>query len=446
MDSSQTLAQIIAQHIQQSEQQRITFAEFMNLALYHPQFGYYASRANPRKEAAIGPQGDFMTSPHMGHDFGELLAVQFADMWEALGQPKPFTLVEMGAGQGLVAADVLEGLRSHHPNCLAALKYTIIEKSAALKAEQQKRLSRWQSEGVSLSWQTLEEISSNSVVGCFFSNELVDAFPVHWVELHDQTLKEIWVGIEDNQLTPVVDELSTPQLEQYFERVGIDFTNHSEGYRTEVNLAAMAWMEGVGDRLKKGYLLTIDYGYTAERYYSPARREGTLQCYYRHSHHNDPFIHVGEQDITAHVDFTALENRGEELGLQKLGFTQQGLFLMALGMGDRLSTLSNPSDQLATGQNIQQIMMHRDALQQLISPMGLGNFGVLIQAKGLTQKEIARPFKGSDDSANDELAFNQFIPLIALERAEDKRIAIRMVWVCHAAKNRENWHNELHQA
>ena len=193
---------------------------------------------------------------------------------------------------------------------------------------------------------------------------------------------------------PIVGELSTPQLEQYFERVGIDVASYEEGYRTEVNLAALDWIEGVGDRLKKGYLLTIDYGYTAQRYYSPARREGTLQCYYRHSHHSDPFIHVGEQDITAHVNFTALENRGEEVGLQQVGFTQQGLFLMALGMGDRLSALSDPTDQIASGQNIQQIMMRRDALQQLISPMGLGNFGVLIQSKGLTQKEIARPLKG----------------------------------------------------
>ena len=394
LNSSQPLQHIITQRIQQNDRQCITFADYMELALYHPQFGYYSSKATLQKEAAIGPQGDFVTSPHMGHDFGELLAEQFVDMWEALGQPEPFTLVEMGAGQGLVAADVLRGLRSRHPNCLKALQYIIIEKSAALRAEQQKRLSQWQSDGVSLSWQTLEEIPTDSVAGCFFSNELVDAFPVHWVELHNQMLKEVWVGVKDDQFVPVVGELSTPQIEQYFERVGIDLADYSEGYRTEVNLAAVDWIERMCDRLSRGYLLTIDYGYAAQRYYSPTRREGTLQCYYRHSHHNDPFIHVGEQDITAHVDFTALENRGEEVGLQKLGFTQQGLFLMALGMGDRLSALSNPAGQIASGQNIQQIMMRRDALQQLISPMGLGNFGVLIQGKGLTQKEIARPLKG----------------------------------------------------
>ncbi len=196
MNHSKELWPVIAQRIQQSDRQCITFADYMELALYHPQFGYYSSKATLQKEAAIGPQGDFVTSPHMGHDFGELLAEQFVDMWEALGQPEPFTLVEMGAGQGLVAADVLGGLRSRHPNCLKALQYIIIEKSAALRAEQQKRLSQWQSDGVSLSWQTLEEIPTDSVVGCFFSNELVDAFPVHWVELHNQMLKEVWVGVK----------------------------------------------------------------------------------------------------------------------------------------------------------------------------------------------------------------------------------------------------------
>ena len=120
-----------------------------------------------------------------------------------------------------------------------------------------------------------------------------------------------------------------------------------------------------------------------------------MQCYYRHSYHNDPFIHIGEQDLTAHVDFTALEKKGDELGLTQLGFTQQGLFLMALGLGDRLSVLSTTqSAEAATAKDIQKIMMRREALQQLISPMGLGNFGVLIQGKGLTQKEIARPLKG----------------------------------------------------
>lgn len=384
------LQQVIAQRIEQSEQQRITFADFMEMALYHPQFGYYSTRSG-----IIGPQGDFVTSPHMGHDFGEVLAEQFADMWQALGQPNPFTLIEMGAGQGLVASDVMTYLQTHHPDCFACLNYIVVEKSGALKAEQQKRLSHWQGQDVSLNWQDLSDVRSQSIVGCAFSNELVDAFPVHWVELHEQILQEMWVSTRKKSFEPVLGELSTPELQNYFERVDIELSSYPNGYRTEVNLAALDWLKAVSNKMSRGYLLTIDYGYTAQRYYAPARSQGTLQCYYRHGHHDNPFVYVGEQDITAHVDFTALEKYGDEVGLKKNGFTQQGLFLMALGLGSRLSQLSSPrADQTATAKTIQAIMMRREALQQLISPMGLGNFGVLIQSKGLTPKEIARPLKG----------------------------------------------------
>ena len=392
MNSSEQLQQIIATKIQHSEKQRITFAEFMEVALYHPQFGYYST-----PDSIIGPQGDFVTSPHMGHDFGEVVAEQFADMWVVLGEPDDFTVMEMGAGQGLVAVDAIAHLKTHHPKCFQALSYLIVEKSPALKSEQQKRLAHWQQEGLSITWKTLDEIPSNSLTGCAFSNELVDAFPVHWLELHNQQLQEVWVTYSENGLKAIPGELSTEQLAQYFKRLDIDLaTGYPDGYRTEVNLAALDWLIQVDSKLRRGYILTIDYGYTASRYYSLARREGTLQCYYRHSHHNDPFIHVGEQDLTAHVDFTSLEKQGEELGLATLGFTQQGVFLMALGLGDRLQQLSHSTEpnQPVTGQAIQKIMMQREALQQLISPMGLGNFGVLIQGKGLTQTEIARPLKG----------------------------------------------------
>jgi len=392
LQTSENLEQIIAQRIQSSPKKRITFAEFMELALYHPQLGYYATPGS-----IIGPQGDFVTSPHMGHDFGELIAEQFADMWAALGEPQAFTVMEMGAGQGLVAVDAIAHLQTHHPNCFKSLRYTIVEKSTALRAEQQKRLSHWKEKGLSIAWQTLENIDSDSIVGCAFSNELVDAFPVHWVELHDQQLREMWVTCSEEGFRVVQGEFSTARLAQYFKAIDIDFSEgYKDGYRTEVNLAALDWLTQVETKLKRGYILTIDYGYTAQRYYSPARREGTLQCYYRHSHHSDPFIHIGAQDITAHVDFTALEKQGDALGLQNIGFTQQGLVLMALGLGDRLQQLSQPTNpaQPATGQTIQKIMMRREALQQLINPMGLGNFGVLIQGKGLTKTEIARPLKG----------------------------------------------------
>nr|WP_304952614.1 SAM-dependent methyltransferase [cf. Phormidesmis sp. LEGE 11477] len=390
----ENIQQAIAQEIEQSEAKRITFAQFMDLALYHPQFGYYAA-----PPSVIGAQGDFVTSPHMGRDFGEVVAEQFVDMWERLGRPSRFDLVEMGAGQGLIAGDAIAYLQSHHPNCFSTLNYTIIEKSDALRAEQQQRLSHWNEQGISISWQSLNAIAPSSITGCAFSNELIDAFPIHWLEIQGQKLQEVYVtqNVTQNEhgFSAQIGELSTSKLESYFEQIGIDLSNYPEGYRTEVNLAALDWIAQIADKIDRGYLLTIDYGYTAQRYYSPARTEGTLQCYYQHAHHSDPFIHISEQDITAHIDFTALEVQGTRIGLQPLGFTQQGLFLMALGLGDRLNALSQVnSDRTAKPTDIQAIMRRREVLQQLINPMGLGNFGVLIQAKGLTAKEIASPLKG----------------------------------------------------
>ncbi|MEO1623268.1 MAG: SAM-dependent methyltransferase, partial [Cyanobacteria bacterium J06632_3] len=321
----ENLEQAIAQQIQQSEHKRITFAEFMEMALYHPQFGYYSTPSN-MTGGIIGAQGDFVTSPHMGRDFGELIAEQFVDMWEALGQPETFTVMEMGAGQGLIAGDAIAHIHKNYPRCFEHLRYIIVEKSPALKAEQQKRLSPWQQRGLSISWQSLENVDTDSLIGCAFSNELVDAFPVHLVKWCDQQLHEMWVICGEEGWCLVVGVTSTDRLGKYFENIGIDFNaGYANGYNTEVNLAALDWLTQVETKLKRGYVLTIDYGYTAERYYSQARKNGTLQCYYRHSYHNDPFINIGEQDITAHVDFTALQKHGETLGLADLGFTQQGL-------------------------------------------------------------------------------------------------------------------------
>ncbi|NEP47111.1 MAG: class I SAM-dependent methyltransferase, partial [Okeania sp. SIO2H7] len=142
-------------------------------------------------------------------------------------------------------------------------------------------------------------------------------------------------------------------------------------------------------KLQKGYLLTIDYGYQAPRYYNPTRRQGTLQCYYQHHRNNDLYWNIGQQDITAHVDFTALEKQGILSGLENIGFTQQALFLMALGLGDRLNELSNNQ-----GFSIQEVLRRREVLHSLIDPMGLGNFGVLVQGKGLSEEEKKQTLKG----------------------------------------------------
>lgn len=412
MDSNPALCQTIASHILTSPQKRITFAEYMDMVLYHPDQGYYSSNA-----VNIGFQGgDFFTSSSLCDDFGELLAVQFYQMWENLDRPKSFYLVEMGAGIGVLASQILNYLKINYSDFFDVIEYIIIEKSPSLRQEQQQKLQEF-----SVRWLNLEEITPNSIIGCFFSNELIDAFPMHQFTIAEGKLQEIYVttsqdltpqppslqGNGENDHSPelvgeelgkksniefieVVGEASTPQLAEYLQLVGIDISQNAyeEGYRSEINLAALDWLSIVADCLQRGYVLTIDYGYPASRYYHPRRSQGTLQCYYQHRHHNNPYINIGKQDITAHVDFTALERWGKRCGLNQVGWTQQGLFLMALGLGERIAALSYQQ------QSISQLLKRREALHQLISPEGLGNFGVLVQSKGLTETETRRSLQG----------------------------------------------------
>lgn len=392
-DFNPALCDAISRRIAESPNRRITFAEYMDLVLYHPTHGYYVTKA-----INIGRQGDFFTSPHLGADFGELLAIAFVQMWEILGRSVPFTLLEMGAGQGILAADILGYLYRHYPDFFDAIEYVIVERSAALKNEQQQRLqdllpgAKGKNGKLPLRWCSLEEIPVGSITGCCFSNELVDAMPVHQIIIEGELLREIYITTRDgSNFEEVIGEPSTPLLAEYFGLVKIELPSsaYPDGYRSEVNLAALDWLSAIANRVQRGYMLTIDYGYPASRYYNPARSQGTLQCYYRHQHHDNPYINIGRQDITAHVDFTALERWGELCGLNNVGFTQQGLFLMALGLGTRIAALSTSGDR-----SIQQLLQRREALHQLIDPLGLGGFGVLVQSKGLKEAETAQPLKG----------------------------------------------------
>ncbi|MGB3138644.1 MAG: class I SAM-dependent methyltransferase [Nodosilinea sp.] len=387
MPHNSELYEVLRDRIRQSPGDRISFADFMELALYHPQGGYYTT-----KEAVLGFEGDFVTSAHLGHDFGELLAAQFAEMWAHLGRPAPFPLIEMGAGQGLVAADILGTLQNRFADCFAALSYQIVERSDRLQATQAQRLEPWAER---VAWIGLEEIPDDSITGCFFSNELVDALPVHQVVVTEAGLQEVYVTLgsrTDDSLKEAAAAPSTPRLADYFTFVGIDLNDpqYASGYRTEVHLAALDWMKTVATKLHRGYVLTIDYGYPASRYYNRARAQGTLQCYYQHAHHDNPYSHLGHQDITAHVNFTALERQGEVCGLETLGATQQAMFLMALGLGDRIAALGQI--QASDPATVNLAIQRRDKLHQLINPMGLGNFVVLVQGKSLSSK--AKTLKG----------------------------------------------------
>ncbi len=359
----------------------LTVAEFMDWALYDPEYGYY-SRAMEREQ---GPGIDFLTSPHISRDFGALLAQQVAQCWQQLGCPDRWQVVEMGPGQGLLAADLLAALQQNHPACLTATDYLLIERSGSLQRVQQRQLADW---GDRCRWLTWAEFEQAGVEGVCFSNELVDAFPVHRLQWQSGQWQELYLEAKDDRLQEQPGPLSDPQLATVLADLGVNGATLPEGYRTEVNLTARDWLASVTRGLQRGYLLTIDYGYDAERYYSPSRSDGTLTAYRQHRFGNDLWSHPGEQDLTAHVCFTTLEQWGQALGLETLGFTRQALWLMALGLGDRLAGISG---SMVDAASLQAGLQRRDALQQLIDPLGLGGFGVLIQGRGLTHAERQLP-------------------------------------------------------
>jgi SAM-dependent MidA family methyltransferase len=367
------LTQLIADRIAADPAGHVTFATFMDWVLYEPDLGYY-SRAD-----RYALPSDFITSPHVSHDFAALLAGQFVQMWQLLGSPADFTLLEVGAGSGVLARDLLISIRTQYPEFARVLTYMIAERSSGLQRSQQEQL---QSQGVT--WVELNDLSSSSLTGCIFSNELVDALPVHLVTIQQGQLQEIYVSTQQEGerigFQEEVGELSTPRLQQYFVDLGIDFPSpiYPEGYRTEVGLKALDWLDTVASLLQKGYLLTMDYGHPASRYYHPNRPQGTLMAYRRHQMQADPYQRIGQQDLTAHVNFSALEAYGKPLGLQPLGLVTQEKFLSALGILERLATLSSD-----TTVHPHQILAQRQGLHLLMDPLGLGGFYVLIQGKDL---------------------------------------------------------------
>ena len=377
------LKEIINNKINSNEKKRISFSEYMTEVLYNNKFGYYSS-----ENFKIGKEGDFFTASSLGSYFGELISEQLHQIWKILGNPKPFSFIEMGGGTGIFAKDILNFISNKYPDFFENFSYIFIEKSQYLIEQQKGNLREFNN---TINWKTYSDIQDSSLIGCAFSNELIDAFGVHKVIYQEGKLKEIYVTLSsDNQLKEISDELSTSEILNYFELNNITFTQdeYPNNYYTEVNLEAKNWLKNITSKLKKGYLITIDYGYKSKKYYHPQRYQGTLKCYYQHQHHDNPYINLGKQDITTHVNFTALQLWGKELGLTNINLTQQGLFLMALGLGDRLAQLS--SEKI----NIQELFNRRDALHQLINPQGLGGFKVLIQSKNLTSQQQKISLKG----------------------------------------------------
>jgi SAM-dependent MidA family methyltransferase len=212
------------------------------------------------------------------------------------------------------------------------------------------------------------------MVGCVLSNELFDAFPVHRFVIREGRVKEIYVSLEEGELVEIIDEPPTPRLERQLSGLGL---NLPEGFQGEVNLAMDDWIEELSHVLKRGFVLTFDYGYSANDLYSPARSRGTLRCYYRHVLEGNPYRRIGRQDITAHVDFSLLMSSGEEHGLSSLGFTTQREFLQNLGFSRFLDSLGS----------MELFQRERDAnrmgMLELVKEGEMGDFKVLAQAKGL---------------------------------------------------------------
>ena len=363
----------------------IPFVRFMELALYHPQFGYYMRQPDGADQERIGWSGDFYTSSDVHPILGRAIAAQAKQMDELVGCPTPFTIVEAGAGKGLLARDCLAAIHAEQDGFASRVRYVLIERSPAMRELQRQNLAHWLSKPGLVTWvEGLDGLAPQSVTGLFFSNELIDAFPVHRVQVAAGRTEELYVDYREGRFVNCFKPLSTAALVHYLQQLNPTWP---EGYRTEVNLLAMDWMKQVARRMDRGFVLTIDYGHTAQDLYGPERKDGTFLCYFQQRANDDPFMRVGEQDMTAHVDFSSLAAVGEMQGLHVTGFTNQMSFLMGLGVEEMVGKLEPESPAFR-------------AAIHLLKLNGMGStFKVLVQHKGISRPELHglkfKPFFGS---------------------------------------------------
>jgi SAM-dependent MidA family methyltransferase len=309
--------------VRESIRQRgpVRFDWFMEQALYHPEFGYYSSG-----QCAIGRRGDYFTNVSVGPLFGRLLAAQFAEIWEILGRPGDFTIVEQGAHHGEFAGDVLEEMRDRTPNCFSALRYCVIEPFPLLEARQRERLRDFAEK---LTWR--KSFSNlEAFTGVHFSNELLDSMPVRLISRDGNgDWKERVVDRAGDGFAFVTRPIADEKLRQHLEKLP---RSGDALYETEVNLVAFDWIEDVARKLIRGFVLAIDYGYARADFYAAERTNGTLQCRADHRAVSSPLVEIGRADITAHVDWTSVAERAEQHGLALIGFTDQHHFITGLLM------------------------------------------------------------------------------------------------------------------
>ncbi len=371
--SSSSLLALLIERIQREGP--ISFADYMRMALYEPGYGYYVTNAT-----RIGWEGDFYTSTDVSDLFAHCVGRQLLQMWHLLGQPERFHVLEQGAGRGHLAEGVQAWAQREEPAFAHVLSY----RNADI------RMGR---DALSEVATSVEEIHPHVLL----SNELVDAFPVHVVEVRDQHLYEVYVDIHHGRLHEVLDEPSSGELAMYLERYKVPWQTFSNGWRTEINLDALHWMElaarllPVSSARKKlsGFLLTIDYGEKARGLYTSERRHGTLACYFQHQLTERPLQRPGEQDITAHVNFSALIDAGRQYGLRLHQFVTQREWLLQLGIRNELEAIrqrdfalietARASDQGQVALLQWYNLRHRVAA--LTDMAGMGNFKVLIMKR-----------------------------------------------------------------
>ncbi len=391
-------------HAAITEKGRITFAEFMEIALYAPGVGYYTASpascnesgthtdrhsrksdrhphnsdrhsrdsdrhsresGNPQHQSRSGPPHDYYTAPQLHAVFGAYLARHVAQIWRELGAPEHFDVVELGAGRGMLAWDILRGLRDTAPRCWERTHYRLVDRGPAPGVREQEALAEVAAHPVHSDRELVAPVS-----GVVLSNELLDALPVQRVCVEEKELKEVYITLRDGRLTEVVDRPSSEDLVAFVERLGMP----PEGWRGEISLQAAQWLEHLAQELTRGTVITIDYGATWEDLCGPRHAGGTLACYYRHRVSKDLYARLGAQDITAHVNFSALMNVGAGAGLRTTAYQSQAEYLIGLGIGEELTALSAQPPTVAT-------QRAKRAITDLVWPDGMGGFRVLVQEK-----------------------------------------------------------------
>ena len=368
----------------------MTFARFMELALYDPKAGYYTSGAT-----GPGRHGDFLTAPEGHPIFGWAVARHLESVWAALNRPSRFVVREHGAGSGALAAGILDGLRRSGSPLLTAIRYQAVDVAPARLDALAERLA------ADDLGRHLEPFDATPAPGVILANELLDALPVHQVEgAPDGKLLERFVTIADAapfgagsagvgasgasaSLTTALGPPSTPALAVRLDSEGIRL---KPGQPAEVCLAIDDWVARAVEPLQRGELLLIDYGHPAAELYAAARGS-TLRAYHRHRVHADPLLAIGRQDLTAHVDLTAVERAAIGAGLEPVGRSKQGQFLDDLGVGGLLVALQTDPDS-----TLQSYVEARSALMRMLDPRATGAFAVLAFGRELPAESRLRGF------------------------------------------------------